>query len=472
MAKHDEHDAMMDRNLRALASRISLPETPSDAQRAAWMRSVGADADALSSNEPSAAPVLRATSEPISHSHGRVESLLHSNQQAENLPKPRKGHFMKQVRFLTIGGIAAALAVAAFFMGPGQPKRVEAATILKSLRTNTWNGLQITIDHLEVEGILVDGECTLRFSQPQSMAQFLAEDDNDLDASDLASIFFDFSVVAGEAAEEDVVGLNIETRGGYWGADTAWVYFRPISLPTALIKEQPMVQMVVNMFQHGMLIDLDQFGNELFSDMHDDDAQDESRDGIRVGVNVNAGTEVSDELDADALEARIERNVAVQIEAGTEDVPAKPGTRIVIHGDEADAELERALKDVLTGDAGQEQIDKLIAELESHVDSVQVQRRADGLHVLIAQGIAQDEELLKDAILELGYREGSGVEWVEIQNMGPRHGNVRVAFTNDSGPNQAMVVREQMIADGVQAVNLQQLMKSFGGMFNMDIELD
>lgn len=461
---NEQHDAMMDENLRKLGSlsrenadrNTWLPETPNDAQRAAWHQGAAgpsAASDAATSQQNGQMRNLPATDAE----RGRILQL-----------KDRGDKRMRQMRFLTIGGIAAMLAVAAFFMGPGEPKRVEAATILKSLRTDVWNGLVVTMDNVDAEGMLVNGECVVRFSEPQSMARLFGDEkvDGGSNSPTVSSVYFDFAVVGGPDADADVVGLDVEMRGGFAQPETAWVYFRPVALPNAVIEEQPMAGIFANMFKHGMLIDLGNMGDEILGEIQgelDDEFGDDA--GVSVDVAADVGTD-ADAGSENAIEVRVATNVDVD-----DDDSKQRGPRIMMGDYEVNSQLQDDIKKFMTGDAGPEQIEMLIDELTQHVDKAEVQNRGDGLYVLRAEGLDADDEMVRDAVLEMGYREGSGVEWVEVQNIGSRNGKVLVEFTNETGDEQAISVRQQMIDDGVQNVNLDQLMSSFGATFNAQVNV-
>jgi len=91
---------------------------------------------------------------------------------------------------------------------------------------------------------------------------------------------------------------------------------------------------------------------------------------------------------------------------------------------------------------------------------VTVEDAGDGLYILRATQFATDDEDLASATLVVGYAEGTGVEWIEIQGVGEIGGVVRIALS-DAPPTDHLAIRDEMIQNGVRLLDL-------GAMFGDD----
>lgn len=414
-------DAQLDANLKRLAAHLPLPAPASAKQRASWF------------------------AHAASH-----ESML--NCTARHVaPTSKKDRYMLNLRLFTAGSLAAAVAVCAFLLGPLQPQRVHAAQIIETLRTSAWQALRIKMENVDADGILVNAEVEIRFCQPTTLAKLIntaqhdafsthCDSSNPLEqiATTIESVYFDASVNAGPNAEPDAVGLDLVTRGGVSFPSSAWFYVQPRALPAQLLREAPAAGFITMMFGHGVLLDLpdlDALMNQMGGDAEDKD-------------NVEQSTSVSVQAEA--------RDNTLEISAEIDDQP-KPDNQLHVRlGADSDEAPPELIQRILTGGASASDFEQLLSEADSGALNFDIEERGAELSVLTIRDFAQEDEMLENAVVEIGYRQHSGIEWLTVMNVGSQHGTIRVEFTTPTY-DKAANIRADMIADGVQVMNVNQI---------------
>ncbi|MDX2198518.1 MAG: hypothetical protein SF069_06040 [Phycisphaerae bacterium] len=472
MNEHDHNeDAILDRNLREIAAKLTLPVRPGAAQRESWRsgeRSMqrGNDADALTN--PKHHPALR------SESRG-------------GLMQTKGDRRMARFRLFTVGTAAASVAIGAFLIGNGGPQTVHAATILREFRTGTWRAVQITIKDVDVDGIRVNGEMEVGFCEPISISEIIRT----AREGDLAEIpepkfdaaYFDLSVVAGPGAEADVVGLNLAVRGGVTAIDTPWVYLRAESFPDEIMNEHPEVRLILQMFSRGIMLDqipIEGDITEALRDMSFDFGDDDEAAAPAAADNASAQLQVSARVGADGaqaaaeianakaelagVQAEIQREIRIEMDRAKIEAEVNAAADPPTAEDDAKQEaMQKMLLDLLSGEATPEQLDEIAEMIQAEAGHVSVSQRDDGTYVLIARDIDKEDEMMKNAVVEIAYRQGEGVESLRVVGFGPANGEILIRFS-DLPAARAVSVRQEMIDGGVQRASVQELMKMAEGM--------
>ncbi len=341
-------------------------------------------------------------------------------------------------RFVSFAAAAAVvLSVGSFiYFGP-TTSRVEAATILTSLRTSLWDSLRIELRQIEADGVAVDGEMEIHFEQPVSMAGIF---DGSQDVS-VRSGYGHLAILAGDDAEPDMLGLDMTIEGGF-GADATWAFVDLRGLPEEL-HEEPGAAFVLGMLQGGVLLQLDGLLDGDDTDdaaPADDTPQPGSDDGLVIDMRISTD-------DRDSAGASDESSLVV-----------KPN--VTLSFDDGDEQLGELVETLLRGRASPEDLLALADRLEDSAD-ITVLNMGDGAYVLRAENIEGDEDTA-DTIIEIGYAEGTGVEWLEVSNVEGTNGVVRVALS-DAPPTDHVAIRDEMLENGVRNLDIAALLRSFGG---------
>lgn len=403
-APYDAEDRQLDRNLRTIGAKLSLPGKPTALQRARWTAAPrGAAADARA---------------------GRGEARM--------IP----------FRLFRYGAAAAAaVMLGLMFILPLNGTRVEAATILRSLRTSLWQGLVVTLDRVETEGISVDGRVELRFLEPTSLA--LLMDRKSASPNNFDSLFADIRFNASEDAEPDIAGMSAMIRAGL-SRSQQWAFVQIPQLPQKLVEEAPAVQLVGGMLQRGMLFDL---GDALKDVIDDLDA---------VGRDLNGAAD----------DSQAAGNSGVSITIREDDGTVRDARDVDLSPD--DSALKQLVLGLLRGELTQADLAELVAQLDEHAGNVELIDEGEGRFRLVLSGIKDDPEL-RDTVIEIGYQDGAGVEAISISNVGDVKGVVRVAFVADV-PDSAGAAWQELVDAGVSPIDVAGLMNTFGGALKLEVE--
>lgn len=403
----DDQDRQVDRNLRTIGRHLKLPAPPTARQRESWRSA---------------------------HAHA-----------AGQRPNERKGLSVNQRRFLGLGSAAAAaLILGLLFVGPMTPRPVQAATIFRSLKTTTWQGLRMTLERVKAEGLHVDGQFEVRFKEPVSLARLVHECDAMDDPHGLFdSAFMQLAVRADDSAEADVAGLELEARGGF-AHEQGWVYVQISSLPARLIEEEPMVAAIGGLLQNGVLLDLSGLQRALSSlELGEDNAK----------VQVEIHKEIENSIHEAMSDVHEEMADLHPVHAGAKVAQGQVG--LELHAD-ADAELQGLIQALLSGTATGEQLQALAAKLEQEAGDVSVVHSGDGVYVLRASGFDQDDPMVQDAVVEIQYRDAAGVESVDIAHIGEGDGHISIAFAADL-PQRSDAERNKLLEQGVLRIDVGSL---------------
>ncbi|MFQ5492182.1 MAG: hypothetical protein ACE5GE_15810, partial [Phycisphaerae bacterium] len=296
---------------------------------------------------------------------------------------------MRQHRIITAAGagsaLAACLALVVTLFVPHSGSTVEAATIFDSFKEAVGNAFDVSFENIGAEGIQVDGRVVIVFDPADAQGTPFE--------SSPQGVFVEAKVRAGDDADDDVAGLDVDATVSAV-PNNEWAYVKLTGLPRAVAQEEPVAQIISQIARNGLLLDLDGLLQ---------------KEGFGMGAwNLSEHLlDVSGDADAD-------RQTGEQGDGSGLD----------------EEQLERMLVRVLTGKATAQEFRGLVALLEEAATNVDVKETEPGLHVLSArgfdfQGDAEAKELLGDMVLQVAYREGTGLSWVQIDHVGQLDGTIR-----------------------------------------------
>lgn len=416
---HDPQDRMVHENLREIGRRLSLP-TPTAQQQASWK-----------------SPRLTLLSTP-------------DDPGLERTPQT-KGLSVFARRFLTVAGSAAAalFAALAFILIPHTGSRVEAATILRSFRDAAHRGLRVQVTNLRIEGVDAAARIEVLFSQPVTLAQ-LAEDD---DAARPESVYIDASVRLGPEADADLAGLEVQCAAAITPADK-WAYLRLRDFPLGAFGDLPpeflpMVRGFLRTASDGVMFDLNGVESLLENFADEDDAELRSLFGGRHAPANDRGAGVSADLHIRSDDEKT--SVALDVSAAPRDASAE-------------ARLQHLVQSVLSGRAGRDELQTLIAELEQLNAHAAVTQESPGVWVLTADhfdlsGDAEAQALLGSAALVVRYQEGQGVLSAALEGIGSANG--RIAFEFIDAIDASLLSRTRYLDRGVPTIDLRNPLSIF-----------
>ena len=348
---------------------------------------------------------------------------------------------MKNHRFLTFTGagslVAAVLAFSFLIVVPSQRSTVEAKTIFNSLREALNSAFEVTIEDLSIEGLHIDGRVGVVL-------------DGDADAikplnAPPRGAYLEMAIRADDTADPDVAGADIKVAAALTQGNE-WAFVRITALPPAVLEEAPPVAFLANFARDGLLLDLDGL-------LDDDPLRD-----------IFGDVTISNESPASA-----EKNLALSIsggasstapgqQSGEDDVQIDVNVRseksvLTPDGNHIDPNaFEQLPQRLLTGQATASELENLITLLESAAEQATIAEVEPGLHVLTVSGLDIDDDdiegeiLLGNAVLQVAYREGAGVEWLRIDHLGVDDGRILVEMT-DLTTDHELFSRERFLAD-------------------------
>ncbi len=399
----DRQDEQLDRNLQSIARHLELPQEPSPLQQARW-RSAAA---------------------------------------------PEKGILgMKRQNFWRVlgagGALAACITIVAVLAGGTQ--RVNAAQIFAELRESIRRSLWIELEDVQTEGMTANGRMLIVFSEDVVDNGASPTEADGVDAS-----FFDMRVTADEN-HPDVPGLDLEIALAMV-PENGWAFLQAHTLPANLFSEVPMAAFFAAPLQSGVLIDLESFGGmDGLNLSASSNTGPKAKFFIRTGGDdENEETATQTEGSEEELETLFEFSFQTNPEAG--DDPTVDVANDVIHesmfgsglGAHADTpEMQAALdahmamvENFLSGRFSQEDMETFIGLIEDSAEVTTVTRLNSGAYLLTASGFELSGELQADVdmSLEVEYREGAGIDRIELINIGDGPGRMRLAFSEDDASN-------------------------------------
>jgi hypothetical protein len=393
-------DQRMDENLRRLGRSTALPADPSPQQVASWK-----------------------SGRPLSLTDARTA--------------PAKGNwFMRQSRYWAAAStaIAAAVGLAVVLTPATKSSSAMAATIFESLRQTAHRGMRIQMSDMRVEGIEANINIEVLFERPITLARLF--DEQNPDVPEPQSVFIELRANAGPDADADVAGLDVELALSHQPDDT-WVFAKINQLPDQIVEEQPAIEAFLGFVRNGVLLDLNGLESMISDDFLDSMLGDDDED------------------------------VPAPVGDDDEDVPAPVVDATADPADASQPDVFDALaKGLLTGSLGRDELQQIVAQLGELAEETDVREVRPGQWQLTARKFRLDDmdneekQLLANAALQINYAEGHGVTKAQLTGVGMANGRLVFEFIDTIDPARAS--RKPYLDRGIPALNIQQLLASFG----------
>jgi hypothetical protein len=458
----DPQDAAFERNLRAIAGHLPLPESTGEADLRHWKGERGS---------------VRLTHDPAPAGAGGFEA----QPTRRGAQGDRSMHFRRILKFAGAGSaIAAVLALAFVLLGPTGTRRVDASAIFDSLEQALTHAFRLSFENLGEDGLLARGHIVALHTGP-------ADGEDTAATPALVQLELHFQGAEGAA---DYAGLNVDLHAALT-PDSQWAYLRSAGLPQSVIDGNPALGVIQQASSNGLLVDFTGLAQSMADD-GDDDGEDAG--GEEAGEEAAGGDgSVSTTLvfsNTPPPEAPDHPGVSFDFHfgahtasdgdeaAGDEDQdPADPqqvqvqAQTVIDVRTEDGSSVGALIRDVLKRQATPEQLQQLIDLIEASAGEVDVEPQADGSHLLTAADFdfdaadGEEDAWLADMVLKILYVENDGVRWAELEHVGVYGGRVQldlVAVALDPQMN-----KEQFIEPGVTTVwdmsSLGSMMQLFSG---------
>lgn len=355
---------------------------------------------------------------------------------------------MKRERFWQVLGGCGALAACvtvAVVLGLDGAKKVEAAAIFDSLRAAIRNSLWIELDDVQAEGITANGRVLLVFDNDGNGD---ANDDSTDSNTRVSASYVDLHV---QAADDNpsYPGLDLEVAAGL-KPGSEWAFLQTHKIPQTLFDEAPMLHIFAPMLNNGILVDvaaLDQsadvrhgpnggpvakFSFSAGNGDHADDGADAGHDGdssniVDFSFSTTQSSNEEPSNDSDAADA---------VNEHLHEMMFGPDFRITSDSPEA-AEAVAAhmqmVRDFITGRLSPEQVQQFIDMVQQSASETTVTPNPDGSYLLRASGFDFGDFANADdnIALEIVYRDDTGIDSVDLLNIGEGAGRLRFTFSED-----------------------------------------
>lgn len=279
---------------------------------------------------------------------------------------------MSRSRLALVGSaVAATVAVGAVFFSLTGGSKVHAATILRSLRERTVEGVRISFQEVKAEGFALSGEVRVEFIGSVTIEQ-LTENPPAIGV-----------VYASASVDHD--GHAIRLEGAVQQA-SSWIY---------LHGELPEAGMFAPGFRHGVLVDLGADALRTFEGGLDGEDDQPGMPVVMLAPGAPAQMEI--ELDQD---------------------PDNPGGMGAIP--------DGLLKSLFSGKAGPEQMKEIETALNQSATSASIQDLGSGQYLLVCTPTG--DRLDGVGTTRLSYTQQRGVEWIEVTLVGEATGTIRIDF--------------------------------------------
>lgn len=436
------NDQNLHENLSRVGASLTLPEEPTPQQRERW-------------TTPSA--TAQASAPVVTRSRRRLFTMIGAG-----------------------SALAACIALAVTLSDFGGSKRVEAAAIFASLRDAMSRAFSLHITNIRQDGIQANGRLCVVMpgtANPQT------------DGSDEpAQIYLDLHVEADDGVE-DIGGLNADISLAAEEGNE-WIYLRMSELPDDIANE-PFAALFAGMTANGLVLDVT---------------------GLLLDHEVHPLAIVAEEPAGDSADTNTEpgRMLNLGFSVGTSDEPAPEstahhhGTHLKLfamhgahHGESAEGtgetttnsppagesesqtppnghdfrDVENFLRGLFEGNLTGEELAAMVSHLEQAAQDVQINDLGGGNFSLIAgnfnhpgNGLDADEQaMLERLVVEIRYSENTGVDWLELRNVGEADGTIRFEQL-PGGIDPALLDRTRFTAAGnIPVIPVATLMQMFHG---------
>ena len=373
---------------------------------------------------------------------------------------------MKTHRVWTLAGagsaVAATIILATVVIGLGSHS-VQASTIFQSLRRSFDDAFRLTFTDIGAEGVHVSGSLVARYDR--------TEEDLGAAMSEAEVVFVEAHATGGPEADE-LAGLDIQVASCLV-ANQEWVYVRTSGIPAEILQVDPMVGMIHNMTGNGLMMDISGLINKgIAPPTASGDAEGEP---ITLALEFGADkAEAKPDPEGASATFTLGLGASATDAADGESVGGVQG-KAQMHLTTADGQdgMNEWLTSLMTGRISMDQIDDLVALVESSAHDVSIDEQPDGTFVLTASdfafedmpGFSVDDELIEEVSLQIAYREDAGVLWATISNIGDYNGTIRLDLV-DVTIDESALDRERWIEPGVTTVmdanQLTMMAQTFG----------
>jgi hypothetical protein len=335
------------------------------------------------------------------------------------LAEARPAH-RRRSRWLAAGSaLAACMAGGALLWTTSGRSEVRAAEILASLRQAQFQGLDIELDGLSAGGATIDGLIRLRLQRPVALEQLADDQDGrTLEDAGFGGVHARLHVTTGPSVEGWAnADLNFECA---FTPTLGWAYARASDASVdQLVHAYPQAQFFADMARHGLIVNTgpitpDMFtggGNAVYGfgihpDAPDADAGGHGAVSIRAHVN---GTDDPDDVHA-----------GVQVSVSPRPGAAGPD----------EATMDRLARAVMTGRAGQRELDEIKNLLLGENQRATVENLGGGRYALTAD-LGEPGVAGPDASVRVIYEQDAGVRSVEIRPLKDAAGVIRLTMAAD-----------------------------------------
>lgn len=412
------------------------------------------DASVGEANMRSIAAAIELGAEPTAQQRARWRSAPATR---KGLARLTGGRLSLRSRLWAAGSaIAATAAIGALFihsLGGGSP--VQASTILTSLRQAVISGVNVSVRGVAAEGFTIDGDMHLRFDQPVSMEAIFEHDDDAF--PEIPTMYASLDVRANGFSMLEGLDTHVELASS---AESTWAFIQ--ANPKAGIAPARLARHVMGVTMFGVMIDFGPGGLkalDLFNDARQDAGagaageDDEPRYTISVGMKAHVHN---------GLSFDVHRGEKAD---GHEGLHAQAGGGA---GEDSDAVRHDALlRQILTGRAGDAEINEMLEILQRHAADAEVEPQGNGRYLLKVlmdpSDPAANAGSPAGSMVQVSYAQDRGVEWAEFVGVGELTGAVRVDFTD--GPiDPALFNKDRLIVPGRTTVVSPQMLRSLIGL--------
>jgi hypothetical protein len=413
--RRDESDAMLDANLHALGARTGMVPAPSADELRAWR-----------TNGAAAAPALR-----LAESEGAAPAR-----------PPHSPHAWRRPRWVTMLTAAAACVAAAvgIFIQPWS-SRVEASTIIKSLRAKDFGGMNIRFDHVSSAGTTIDGTIYLRLKRAISLDRLdepgVLDPENPGHEGDLGAAYATFTVTTDDSVK-GMSGARIDAEGALTPA-SGWMYLHTSDrTATQLSAASPIAAGLATMSQHGVIMNIGGLDDRFF-------------DGLNAMMCPMA-------QDEGPIRAAVERDADGH---GKVSVGMRLGVREHAPSAEQIRRFTSLARTIISGKARKGELDQMRTMLQDDfAQTASVQNLGNGRYLLSAE-LSDPRAAGHAATLRSLYEESGGVQWAELSNMHGATGTIRFDFAADP-IDPALLSYDRLVQTGTtNYLDLRMVMRMF-----------
>jgi len=339
-------------------------------------------------------------------------------------------------RILSWSGVGTALAamiVLGVFVwtpaGRGGQSRVQADEIFAGLRDAFANAFKVTFSNFSTGTVKSSGTVIVKGLNTGAAGPTHTTGDG-------AYIDLHLDGVTGSDAD----GLVGDARLCFMGGDH-WAYVKARNVPESIRSGEPLIGWLADRSENGLFIRIPKDASTANAAASPEDAATDTQPAsvkrtftISLGGSsggggsgVHAGIQ-SAEVDALVAQAESSHN----------------GSGLIVQVLGEHSQYRQLLERLLTGQATADDLNQLVTAIQQSAGNVSVTQTEPGLSVLTASDfILPDGDTADgssaggpsggtadDAVLQIAYREGRGVEWAQIDRIGPTDGSVRFERTD------------------------------------------